>query len=72
MMDLASAVEEMSVIYHSLHDSVKIISDSTEFLGNETMTMNGVTASVKELFDNILTDVTKVDIAHVTSKIIIL
>lgn len=60
LTDLSTAVQKMSIIYNSLKDSVKTISDSTDFLGNETVTEHGTTATVKEVFDSILVTINQV------------
>lgn len=62
LKDFSTAIENMSLIYKSLHQSVKLISESTDFLGNEIVTMDGgvTVASVKQIFDSILTDIINV------------
>ena len=52
--DLSTAVQKMSLMYQSLHQSITLISESTDFLGNEMVTAH---ASVKQIFDSILIDI---------------
>ena len=54
LKELSTAVEKMSLIYQSLHQSIKLISESTDFLGNEIVAAH---ASVKQIFDSILIDI---------------
>lgn len=60
MNELSNSMQKLSIIFSSLKESINAITESTHLLGNETVTENGKTTSVKDVVESILSTINQV------------